>query len=84
MKKVDKVLAGKSGKKKASPAPKPRHRETRFEHHEDGAFTGRHTFHPGEDGKVPDEVSWVAKDLDELHDRIEEHLGEPNHDEEDE
>ena len=69
---------GKGGKKK-----KRKYRRTEIDHHDNGSHTVRHIPH-AEDG--PDEVtgkpggdtSYAVKDMDELHDGMEEHLGDPN------
>jgi hypothetical protein len=56
-------------------------KHTHIEHHPNGSHTVRHTPHADADGKMPDEVSYAAKDMDELHDGMEQNLGEPSADE---
>jgi hypothetical protein len=72
------ILSGGGEKKKGPEKKKTKHKETRIEHHPDGSHTVRHI--PVSDGTSPPgpEVSYAAKDLDGVHDGLEEHLGEPN------
>lgn len=55
---------------------KKKHRHTHIESHDDGSHTVRHA--PADGGP---EVSYAAKDLDEVHDGLEQHLGDANADE---
>jgi hypothetical protein len=55
---------------------KKKHKHTHIEHHDNGTHTVRHT----PEGGGP-ETSYAAKDLDEVHDGLEEHVGDPNGDE---
>jgi hypothetical protein len=54
-----------------------KHKHTHIEHHDDGSHTVRHT--PVDGGQ---EVSYSKPDLDGVHDGLEEHIGDPNADEE--
>lgn len=79
------ILSGGGKKKDEEKKPKKgksKHRKTEIEHHDDGSHTVRHF--PKADGTAPagPEVSYAAKDLDGVHDGLEEHLGEPNEGEE--
>lgn len=87
--KVGDVLAkDKTPKLKTEPKPKAsekkpkaKHRHTHIEHHYDEAgkesgHTVRHTPQGG-----GEEVSYAAPDLDAVHDGLEQHVGEPNGDE---
>lgn len=69
--------AAKKDDKKSS--KKAKHKHTHIEHHYDseGKPSGHTVRHQG----AGDETAYVAKDLDEVHDGLEEHLGEPNGDE---
>lgn len=71
--------APKSKDYKSKGGKKPKHKHTHIEHHYDaeGNPTGHTVRHQG-DGN---ESSYAAKDLDEVHDGLEENLGEPNGDE---
>jgi hypothetical protein len=79
------ILSG-GGEKKKGPEKKGKGKhgfgETRIKHHKNGSHTVTHT--PESDGTSPPgpETSYAVKDMDELHDGLEEHLGEPNADEE--
>jgi hypothetical protein len=56
---------------------KPKFHHTMIEHHDDGSHTVRHVPHAGGE-KPPEEVSYAAKDLDGVHDGLEQNLGTPN------
>jgi hypothetical protein len=75
------LLGGKKKKEPEKPAAKhkgkAKHKSTSIEHHDDGSHTVRHVPHEG-----GPELSYAAANLDAVHDGLEEHLGEPNHDEE--
>jgi hypothetical protein len=65
----------------SKPAAKPmakgkKHKHVHIERHDDGTHTMRYT---SKDGGP--EVSHTAKDLDEVHDSLEQHVGDPNGDE---
>lgn len=54
-------------------------KHTHIEHHEDGSHTVHHYHHPvAPPPKEEGDHSHAVKDLDELHDNLEEHLGAPN------
>ena len=77
-----KPRAAKESKSEKSAEPKKaKHRHTHIEHHydESGNSTGHTVRHSG--GEGGGETSYAAKDLDEVHDGLEEHMGEPNGDE---
>jgi hypothetical protein len=76
---IEKLLGGKKEEKPAA-KEEVQHKVTKVEHHfgSDGKPKG-HTVRHSPD--TPDEVSYAAPDLDGVHDGLEEHLGEPNHDE---
>lgn len=77
-KKAAEVLSG-GGKPKGK---KVRHRKTEIEHHDNGSHTVRHYPADEKEGMASGQpVSYAAKDLDEVHDGLEEHLGEPNQEE---
>lgn len=71
------VLDMLGGEKKSvkKPGKKHRHKRTIIDHHSNGSHTVRHS------PDTPEEVSYAAPDLDGVHDGMEEHVGEPNHDE---
>lgn len=73
--------APKKESKDKSLKKKSRHKHTHIEHHydESGKATG-HTVRHTPEGGGP-ETSYAAKDLDEVHDGLEQHVGEPNGDE---
>lgn len=68
------ILGGKKEPKKS--AKKAKHKRTMIDHLDDGSHVVTLTPHQG------DEVKFSRPDLDGLHDALEEHLGDPNHDEE--
>lgn len=73
---------GGKGKKK-----KRRYRRTEIDHHDNGSHTVRHIPHHEEGpdeatGKPGGDMTYAVKDMDELHDGMEEHLGQPNVEEE--
>ena len=73
--------AQESKSEKSAEPKKAKHRHTQIEHHydESGNSTGHTVRHSG--GEGGGETSYAAKDLDEVHDGLEEHMGEPNGDE---
>jgi hypothetical protein len=72
------ILSGKKGPEAKSKGKKRKHKLTLVEHDEDGKPTNvRHIPHDG-----GPEVNYAVADLDALHDGLEEHVGEPNQDEE--
>lgn len=81
---LEKAAAKKPAAKKASDkdgkSSKKKHKHVHIEAHHDeqGNSKGFTVRHSGGEGP---EVSYAAKDLDEVHDGLEEHMGEPNGDE---
>jgi hypothetical protein len=72
------ILSGKKAPESKSKAKKHKHKLTLVEHDEDGKPKNvRHIPHDG-----GPEVSYPVADLDAVHDGLEEHVGEPNQDEE--
>jgi hypothetical protein len=79
------LLAGKKKEPEEKPkgSKKPRFKRTVIDHHDNGSHTSRHEPRMASDGEKPgDEVSYASADLDGVHDGLEQHLGDPNHDEE--
>jgi hypothetical protein len=73
---MEKKSSAKPKDSKSKSAKKPKHKHTHIEHHDNGTHTVRHT----PEGGGP-ETSYAAKDMDEVHDGLEEHVGDPNGDE---
>jgi|SRR5215831_4567404 len=78
---AEKAASKKPSAKDKSAKSKKKHKHTHIEHHydEEGNSTGYTMRHTPSDGGP--ETAYVAKDLDEVHDGLEQHLGEPNGDE---
>ena len=79
---ASKILSKESDKKPASKEEKSKGRKkkpkhTHIEAHDNGSYTVRH-----QHGDGSPETSYAAKNLDEVHDGLEENMGEPNADEE--
>lgn len=79
------ILGGGKHDKK-SKKKKRRYRRTEIDHHDNGSHTVRHIPHaedgPDQTGKLGGDMTYAVKDMDELHDGMEEHLGDPNVEEE--
>jgi hypothetical protein len=71
------LLGGKKEPEKPKEKGKPKHKNTHVEHLDDGSHV---TTHIPRDGSP--EVKYSSRDLDGVHDGLEEHLGEANQDEE--
>jgi hypothetical protein len=72
---VDKLLGGKE---KEPEKEKKKPHGAKFKRLKSGGFLVHH--HDENDAPIPNEEHAVA-DVDGLHDHLEEHFGEPNHDE---
>jgi hypothetical protein len=84
--KDDKAEKKSPAESKSAPAEQPKKKKARIkhthvEHHYDreGKPAGHTVRHQPDDGSG--EISHAAADLDGVHDSMEEHVGEPNHDE---